>query len=209
MKPRTYEGMYLFDPSATSNWKAVESEIERIMERAGAELIGIEKWDERRLAYEIKRRKRGCYVRTYFRAPRTGITGIERDAQLSETILRLLVLTCDLTEDQLEQFREKSAEQSALLKAPPPEEKPEAAKSEPEPKDEATAKPETEPPVGDVDQKQPKDAEAPAVEPASPASEAPEASAETEVSTDTKVSAETAGSDEKADKSDGDQKPET
>ena len=100
MKLTTYEGMFLFDPSTATRWEAVEGEVGRIIDRAEAELIGIERWDERRLAYEVKHRKRGCYVLTYFRAPGSKVAGIERDARLSEMILRLLVVRCGLTEEQ-------------------------------------------------------------------------------------------------------------
>ncbi len=98
----TYEGMFLFDSGATHEWERVESEIGRIMERAGAEVVLCRKWDERKLAYEIRGRKRGCYVLTYFRAAGDQIAGIERDARLSEAILRCLVLRADhVGEEQL------------------------------------------------------------------------------------------------------------
>mgnify|MGYP000016030811 CR=1 FL=1 len=116
MRLSTYEGMFLFDPNVATQWETVEKEIGRIMQRAGAELIGIKRWDERRLAYEIKHRKRACYVLTYFRSPASNIAGIERDARLSEMILRLLVLRCHLSEEELAAFGRESAEQSALLR---------------------------------------------------------------------------------------------
>ena len=68
---RTYEGMFLFDPSAGEDWQRVETQIQTIMKRASAELLACQKWDEgRRLAYEIRGRKRGVYVLTFFRAGR-------------------------------------------------------------------------------------------------------------------------------------------
>jgi ribosomal protein S6 len=130
--------MFLFDPAQAAQWETVEKEIGRIMQRAGAELLGIKKWDERRLAYEIKHRKRACYALTFFRSPRSSITAIERDARLSETILRLLVLKCDLTDEQLAEFGKEAAEQSAFLRAGPPK----VAK----PSDEGQAEPQVEAP---------------------------------------------------------------
>lgn len=99
---KTYEGMFLFDPTTATDWSNVEAEIDRIMKRADAELLVSKKWDERRLAYEIKGRNRGCYVLTYFKAPPDKITGIERDVQLSEHVLRCLVLRADhVTEEKM------------------------------------------------------------------------------------------------------------
>jgi small subunit ribosomal protein S6 len=60
------------------------------------------KWDERRLAYEIDKQKRGVFILTYFKAPTSSISGLERDCNLSETILRLLVTRADhLTEEEI------------------------------------------------------------------------------------------------------------
>lgn len=99
----TYEGMYIFDPASATEWADVEKEVKRLMERAKAELMFCHRWDDRRLAYEIKGRKRGCYVLTYFKAPATSLESLQRDAQLSETILRALFLRADtVTQDKME-----------------------------------------------------------------------------------------------------------
>jgi small subunit ribosomal protein S6 len=94
--------MFLFDPTFATDMGKVEQEIARLMERAGAEIIMCNKWDERKLAYEIKGRKRGCYVLVFFRAESDKITGIERDVQLSESILRVLIMRADyMTEEDM------------------------------------------------------------------------------------------------------------
>ena len=99
---RTYEAMFLFDPSVGADQTKVQQEVERLMKRAGAEIIMSKKWDERKLAYEIKGRKRGCYVLTFFRADQDKITPLERDVELSESILRVLILKADhLTEEDM------------------------------------------------------------------------------------------------------------
>ena len=92
---KTYEGMFLFDPAITTDWDSIQKELDRLMERAGARLIASGKWDERRLAYEIRGRKRGVYALAYFEADPTKVASIERDVQLSEAILRCLVVRAD------------------------------------------------------------------------------------------------------------------
>ncbi len=91
----TYEIMFLFDPTFGANWSAVETEIHRLMERASAQIIVTKRLEERRLAFEIKKRKRGLYVLTYFRTGPDRITGLDRDIRLSENILRALILRAD------------------------------------------------------------------------------------------------------------------
>lgn len=90
-----YEAMFLFDPTFGNSLENCEAEVRRLMERAEAEILFCRKWDERRLAYRIKGRKRGVYVLVYFKAEPAKIVGLERDAQLSENILRVLILCAD------------------------------------------------------------------------------------------------------------------
>lgn len=112
MNLRQYEAMFLFDPTFGVAFESCEGEIKRIMDRASAEIIVCRKWDERRLAFKIKGRKRGVYALTYFKAPPDRIAGIERDAKLSEHVLRLLVIAADgLTHEHMERaFATRSEE---------------------------------------------------------------------------------------------------
>ncbi len=98
-----YEAMFLFDPTFGSSYENCETEIRRILGRAEAEIVFCRRWDERRLAFKIKGRKRGVYVLVYFKADASKIGGVERDAQLSENVLRVLVLRADeITPDMME-----------------------------------------------------------------------------------------------------------
>ena len=90
-----YEGMFLLPQTAGADLGGALAHIESILERAGAELVSICKWDERRLAYDIKGNKRGLYFLTYFKADRSKIAGIERDCNLSEQLLRAMVVRAD------------------------------------------------------------------------------------------------------------------
>jgi len=105
--------MFLFDPTFGSAFEKCEGEVRRLMDRASAELLFCRKWDERRLAYRIRGRKRGVYVLTYFKADTDKITPLERDAKLSENILRLLVLRADdVTPEYMERMVSSRAESS-------------------------------------------------------------------------------------------------
>jgi small subunit ribosomal protein S6 len=98
-----YEAMFVFDPTFGNTFEKCEAEVRRLLDRAQGEMIHCRKWDERRLAYRIKGRKRGVYVLVYFKAPPQSIAGLERDAQLAESTLRLLVLRADhLTREDME-----------------------------------------------------------------------------------------------------------
>jgi small subunit ribosomal protein S6 len=87
--------MFLFDPTFGTSFENCEKEIHRLMERAQAEVLLCRRWDERRLAFKIKGRKRGVYVLVYFQAPPDNIAPLERDVRLSESILRVLILSAE------------------------------------------------------------------------------------------------------------------
>lgn len=97
---KLYEGMFLLDPALASDWPAAEAELNRIMDRAGAKVVGVKNWNDRRLAYPIGRHKRGLYVLSYFQADPTKIPDMERDVQLSEKLLRALVLRKEKMTDE-------------------------------------------------------------------------------------------------------------
>ncbi len=103
---RPYEAMFLFDSAVVRDWSDIEAEVRRLCDRINAELLVCVKFDERKLAYEIERRKRGLYVLTYIKAEPERITDLERDVRLSEVVLRVLVLRAEnLTEERLSELR--------------------------------------------------------------------------------------------------------
>lgn len=105
---RLYEGMFIVDSAiATANWDEAHDAVKSILDRGNAEILNIRKWDDRRLCYEIKGRRRGTYILSYFRADASVITGMERDVQLSESILRTLILRADHISSDEEKAQEQ------------------------------------------------------------------------------------------------------
>ena len=174
---KTYEGMFLLDVGATNFEEAVKP-IQTVLERNKAEIVQMRKWDERRLAYEIKGRRRGLYVLTYFQADPEAITSIERDVHLNEAILRVLILSADhiakdkmdaLTPAEAEMARRENEAKAAEAKAAEAKAA-EAKAAEAAPAEEAPA--ETAPAEGAPAAAEPVTAEAPVAD-AAPAVEAP------------------------------------
>ena len=90
---RLYEGMFLVDSAqAAADWDGTLAVIETILKRADADVVSMRKWGERRLAYEINHQTRGTYILCYFKANGQRIAGIEKDVQLSEKVMRVLIL---------------------------------------------------------------------------------------------------------------------
>ena len=93
---RVYETMFLVDSGDAAAWGDLTKHIANIFTRNGAEIIGITRWDERKLTFTVKRRKRGTYVLAFFLL-KTGapVAEIERDCSLSEKVIRTIILRAD------------------------------------------------------------------------------------------------------------------
>ena len=90
-----YEAMFLFGQSAASDLEHATQTVRQMIERHGGSVMVLKKWDERKLAYEINGNKRGTYIIAYFKAPGAVVTQIERDVNLSEEVLRVMVTRAD------------------------------------------------------------------------------------------------------------------
>jgi len=95
LRTNVYEGMFLFPQSASADLSGAVDHLKSILARSEAEVISLVKWDERRLAYDIKGNKRGIYFLAYFRVAGANIARIERDCNLSEQLLRAMVLRAE------------------------------------------------------------------------------------------------------------------
>ncbi|MHC4917466.1 MAG: 30S ribosomal protein S6 [Planctomycetota bacterium] len=89
---KLYEAMFVVDSnkSRQDHDKVVE-ELSAVIQKGGGEVVNCDKWDERKLAYTLSRHKRGTYYLSHFRSDGETIGRIERAAQLSETVLRVLI----------------------------------------------------------------------------------------------------------------------
>jgi small subunit ribosomal protein S6 len=98
-----YEAMFLLSQSVAADLGGAIEHLKSIIHKAGATLIAMRKWDERRLAYEIEKQKRGTYILAYFSCDPMRLPSIERDANLSEQVLRTLLLRVDhLTVEEMQ-----------------------------------------------------------------------------------------------------------
>ena len=88
-----YEGMFLMDNrQANRDWDGSLEKLTGILAKHGATVVRSLKWGEHKLAYEIKKRRRGTYVLVYFEAAEDAVSDIHRECELSELVHRALVL---------------------------------------------------------------------------------------------------------------------
>ena len=136
---KTYEGMFLVQSG--SDFHAASQPVNTVLERSDAEVLSINPWEERRLAYEIKGFKRGLYILTYFKMDPANLSELHRDSELNEGILRMMILRRDrITDEEInaetpagasrrqaaasEAAAAEAAEAAAVAEPPAPEQAP-------------------------------------------------------------------------------------
>jgi small subunit ribosomal protein S6 len=96
MAQNVYEGLFIFDSDLYAKGQdEVSGQIASIIEQIGGEVLLSRLWDERKLAYPIKGHRRGTYWLAYFRIDSLKIKELTRQFQLSDSIVRFLLLYVD------------------------------------------------------------------------------------------------------------------
>lgn len=96
MKKNNYESAIIIN--ATIEEEQIEAAIKRIediIRNNGGEIVEVDKWGRKRLAYSVNKTKSGYYVIIRFQAPPELVSKLERMYQLDEYIIRYLTVKLD------------------------------------------------------------------------------------------------------------------
>ena len=162
---RRYETFVIIDPDITQEQR--EPVLERVRELVTQQdgfLVFEDVWGERKLAYEIKKKARGYYIRFDYCGLAPLVNEIERYFRIDDRALKYMTVVLDKDVDLEKVKEEKAAAESQREPEPAPQEMPEKAESAELVQEPAAEKQEEnsapEPPAGE---------EAPASEPTEPA----------------------------------------
>jgi len=114
MKTQVYESAVLINASLEDD--QIGNIINRIKETItsnGGEIVEIEDWGRKRLAYMVKKSKIGYYIIFQYNSSPDLVLKLERFFQLDESVLRYL--TVKLEKNALEQFKQNKVQAAALL----------------------------------------------------------------------------------------------
>lgn len=133
-RTRTYECMCLLDNrEVRKGWQPLKDAVTGMFTKHGAKILSSRRWDERRLAYAINAQHRGTYLLIYFAADTQVVTGIRRDLQFNEALLRYLLIECpEVPQTAYEPEAEFDVNSIPADDAPPPPPAAPAAPAEPE-----------------------------------------------------------------------------
>ena len=88
-----YEVMYVIDPALEDSARAeLINRFSDLVTKNGGEVDRVDEWGKRRLAYAIQYKTEGYYVLMYIKAPAELPREIERNMQISDSILRYLTV---------------------------------------------------------------------------------------------------------------------
>ncbi len=76
----------------------------------GGEIVEVNDWGKKRLAYEVNKRQYGYYVFIRFNGPGQIIILLEREYRLNENVLRFLTLAVDKRALKLEEMQRRQEE---------------------------------------------------------------------------------------------------
>lgn len=119
MKKQIYESAVMINAALDdAQIEAVVARIKDIITTNGGEIIDIDQWGRKRLAYAVNKSRIGYYIIFRFLAPGTIISVLERMYRLDEFIWRFLTIA--LSKDAVEQIeknkinREKEAQAQVM-----------------------------------------------------------------------------------------------
>lgn len=115
-----YEGMFVLDNEVVrAGWSAAKQQVLNLITKHGGTVETARHWGERKLAYTIKGRNRATYLMVFYTLPPEGIPTFIRDMDLSETVLRYLLLSVDeIAEGEAEEAAKETGSDFALPEPP-------------------------------------------------------------------------------------------
>ena len=88
-----YEVMYVIDPTLEDSARTeLINRFSDLVKKNGGEVDRVDEWGKRRLAYAIQYKTEGYYVLMYIKAPAELPREIERNMQISDSVLRYLTV---------------------------------------------------------------------------------------------------------------------
>lgn len=91
---KPYEVLYIIKPDLSDGEVAkITDRFKQVVVTNGGTVESAEKWDKRRLAYEIKGQKEGVYILMKFNSPAQLPAELNRLMRISDDVLRHMITT--------------------------------------------------------------------------------------------------------------------
>ena len=88
-----YESIFIINPNMSDDeTNAVIKKMQDVVSKQGGEMTKFEDWGKKKLAYEIKRQKRGHYVFFQFKGTPAAISELERTYKLTDSVIKFMTI---------------------------------------------------------------------------------------------------------------------
>jgi small subunit ribosomal protein S6 len=115
---RRYETFIILDPDLSAEQRgAVIERVQEIMAQMGGFLVRIDEWGSRKLAYTIRKKERGYYVRFDYCGSAPLVNEIERFFRIDERAFKYMTVLLD-AQPNIERIREEMAKAEAEAQKP-------------------------------------------------------------------------------------------
>jgi len=112
-----YESIFIINPNLSDDeTNAIIKKMQDVVAKQGAEMLKFEDWGKKKLAYEIKKQKRGHYVFFQFKGAPAAVAELERTYKMTDAVIKFLTVRL---------------EKELRVKAPPKPKKGDAKKEAP------------------------------------------------------------------------------
>ena len=129
---KTYESMFVLDNQVVrEDWRAAKKLVTDALAKHGAKVLTARRWDERKLAYPIRGKRRGTYFLVWYEMGGEGTPAIRREFDLSEKVLRYMILSSDGVPEGERELSEAENAADYTVPAPPPDDAVEEQVEEP------------------------------------------------------------------------------
>jgi len=93
---RAYEVIVIIDAKLDEEaTNAVVTKYEELLKNQGAEIVKIDRWGKRRLAYEINKHREGFYALYDIKAEPAAVAEMERLMKIADEVIRFLTVKKD------------------------------------------------------------------------------------------------------------------
>ncbi|MCP9438541.1 MAG: 30S ribosomal protein S6 [Nitrospira sp.] len=90
---RIYESLFIIRPSLSDEeTNALIDKMKNVADKAGAQFLKVENLGKKKLAYEVRRERKGTYAYFYFKAPNHTVGELERAYRLEDNIIKFLTI---------------------------------------------------------------------------------------------------------------------
>lgn len=96
-----YESIFIARSSLSEEDVAgLTEKVKAIIEKNGGQIIKTENWGKKKLAYEVKKEKKGIYVMFHIKGPGALVSELERNLNIQDGIIKFMTVKLDMKAEE-------------------------------------------------------------------------------------------------------------